>query len=117
MEKKPFYITLQTGLTTAELRDDNEFEAGADFDFEIRATEQEAEQLQDLLMEGDKKDFASYIHSHIPYPSDKPEKDNDDYDRILRDVYQRIYELGTAETRANIEQMGVLKIPQNVDID
>jgi hypothetical protein len=41
----------------------------------------------------------------IPYHQDVQ---NDAYDASLRQVYRLIHELGTPETRAHIESMGVL---------
>jgi hypothetical protein len=108
MDKKTYYVTLRTGLTTGEVRDDNFFEEGSSSDFEIQATPEEAQQLQNLFKEGDSEDFISYLHAHIPYFPEFGKKDNEQYDHTLHEIYQQIYNLGTPETQSQIEQMGIL---------
>lgn len=110
MEKKTYYISLHTSLGTSEIRD---VENDADFDFEIEATPEEAHRLLDLFEKGNNVDFLSYAHAHIPLPEisdNNPEQDNENYDRALGEIYRKIYQLGTPETKRHIEDMGVLDV-------
>jgi hypothetical protein len=114
MDKHKYYVTIQSGTNTAEVRDDNFFEEGMSFDFELECSPEEAQQLQNLFMKGSDEDFKSYLDGHIPFPTDKPEKDNDQYTQTLLEIYQRIYDYGTEETKSKIEKMGVLEALKNL---
>jgi hypothetical protein len=107
MEKKTYYVTLRTGLSSGEVRDDNFFERDSGYDFAIEATAEEAQQLQELFTKGVAEDFTSYLHAHIPYFLGIGQEDNENYDRTLNEIYKQIYKLGTLKTKHQIEEMGI----------
>lgn len=109
MDEKSYFITLRTGLNTGEIR---EMENDAHFDYEIKASSEQAHQLHDLIEKGADADFNSYVHSHVPFNNEtefNTEKDITMYDETLRRIYQTIYDLGTPETKKKMEQQGVLE--------
>jgi hypothetical protein len=108
MERRPYYVTLRSGLNTAELREEK---GDAHFDFEIQATSEQAHELMDLIERGAAHDFAGYAHSHIPFADltqKKTELDVTRYDDTLNEIYQKIYDLGNDETKSQIEKLGIL---------
>ncbi len=106
MEKKRYYITLQAGTTTAEIRD---VKGESTYDFEIEADPVEIGLLRDMLTHAVHSDFLQWMHSHIPYRDQLLDVDNEAYDDNLVSIYRKIYQLGTPETRKNIEQMGLVE--------
>jgi hypothetical protein len=101
MDKKTYYVSVQAG-TAVEQRD------AAPFEFVIEATPRDLDKLQELFEEKNEADddtFTRAMTPAIPYHQDVQ---NDAYDASLRQVYRLIHELGTPETRAHIESMGVL---------
>jgi len=105
VEKKRYYITLQGGTTTAEIRD---VKGDSAYDFEIEADPVEIGLMRDMMMHAVHADFLGWMHSHIPH-TNLIELDNEAYDDNLVNFYKKIYELGTPETRANIEKMGLVE--------
>lgn len=112
MDKKTYYITLRTGLVTGEIREEIN---DASYDYAIEATPEEAYQLHRLFEEANGNDFWSYLHSHISLSNDFMNQDNDRYDRNLAEIYRMIYNLGTPQTRNQIEQLGIPKILNHLD--
>ncbi|ELK39199.1 hypothetical protein D478_25663 [Brevibacillus agri BAB-2500] len=106
LEKKKYYVTLQAGTTVAEIRDEK---GSATYDFEIEATDVEVGMMRDLFNNCMHGDFMMWMHGHTLW-SDMPDRDNDEYDDNLRDIYRLIYEHGTEKTRHDLEQMGLVKL-------
>jgi hypothetical protein len=105
LERNRYYITLQSGTTVAEIRD---VKGDSTYDFEIEATEVEAGMLRDLFNHCVHGDFMMWMHGHTLW-SDMPDRDNDEYDDNLREIYRTIYRLGTPKTRNDLEQMGLVE--------
>lgn len=107
MEKQRYYITLQRGTTVAEIRDVRGG-ANASYDFEIEATPVEAGMLRDLFEHCKHGDYMMWMHGHFLW-TDLPDRDNDEYDDNLREVYRMIYRCGTPKTKHDLEQMGLVR--------
>lgn len=101
MEKKKYYISVGPGEVM-------ENQGDAAFEFEIEATEEDVDRLQELFEEKENADQSSYLHGILPFVHTY-EGPNKDHDYYLREVYRMIHKLGTEETRAQIEQMKVLQ--------
>ncbi|WP_040949279.1 hypothetical protein [Gorillibacterium massiliense] len=86
----------------------------ANFDFEIRATLDEAQELMELFAEAEDKDEELISRAATPYesfeeiPAGKQDIRNDAYDDKLQDIYRLIYRYAVPETKDHIEKMGVL---------
>lgn len=101
MEKRTYYVAVGSGDILEE-------KGAASFEFEIEATPEEIRELETLFEEREREDLAAFVRAHIPimlYHKDGP---NDDYDEDLREIYRKIYELGTPETKRHMEQLGIL---------
>jgi len=93
LEKQKYYVSVHE---KSVLRD----QGAAPYEWEIEATEEEAERLQfylDALEDADRLTFFRGITPGIPYHMDA---ENDVYDENLKQVYELIRDLGTAETRS-----------------
>ncbi|GIQ67360.1 hypothetical protein DUZ99_02475 [Xylanibacillus composti] len=101
MDKRTYYVSVQAATIL-------ENQGDAAYEFEIEATPKEAAQLGELMEVQKDYDFESFFRAPIPgipYHYDGP---NDGYDTSMRQVFAKLHELGTAETKQHIEQMGIL---------
>lgn len=108
VEKNRYYVTLQAGTTNAEIREADPNNPST-YDFEVEASRSQMHELRKMLQEAHIVDVDSYFHGHILF-TDLAEDDNKTYDSILRDIYRMIYQTGTADTKAKMEQMGIVSV-------
>lgn len=82
----------------------------ASYAFEIEATEDEVRELNLLMGNNAVEDMETFWDSHIPYLYYNQSKENQGYDRTYRQIYEKVYQLGTPETKGHIEQLGLLEM-------
>lgn len=99
--KKTFYVSVGSKQIVDEANEIN-------FDFEIKATDEEIDKLAELFEVIDESDEQTHFRALLPFKEYHKDKENDAYDYDLKQIYQTLYELGTEETRKHIEQMNVL---------
>ncbi len=114
MEKKKYYVSIHTSASTYEIREEK---GQSTYDFEIEASPEEIEQLKYSFEKAASADFKSYLHSHVPFPNDMADADHETYDNTLNTIYDKIYTLGTTETKSQIEEMGVLNAMKGIPGD
>ncbi|MFD0695889.1 hypothetical protein ACFQZT_17560 [Paenibacillus sp. GCM10027628] len=102
MEKKKYYITVGTGEVLENKEDLN-------YEFEILASEEEVDQLQELFEETDNSSQSSYESSFLPWNVYYNNESNQEYDYYLTEVYRMLHQLGTEETKRHIESMHILE--------
>ncbi len=84
LERKTYYVTMQAGTTVAEIRDEK---GSSTYDFEIEVTDVEVGMMRDLFNNCIHGDFMMWMHGHTLW-SDMPDRDNDEYDDNLREIYR-----------------------------
>jgi hypothetical protein len=102
MERKTYYVAVGSG----EIHEDKTV---ASYEFEIEATEEEAEQLSELFETTNSASHHSFWRSHTPYVPYHHDAENDAYDEALKAVYKKIHELGKPATKNHIETMNILE--------
>lgn len=98
MEKQPYYIQIANG----------EIQSKPDvspWDFRVFANEREIQSLRDVFNEMNQADSATFWRAHIPARPYHIDPENDQYDRSLTTVYEKIYELGDEEARSHIKKI------------
>ncbi len=101
MNRTKYYVSVQAHSILAD-------QGAAAYELEIQASDREVEQLQELfdtLIKAEDGTFIRGMTPGVPYHIDD---ENDTYDFYLIEIYRKIYEIGTAETRSHIEQMNIL---------
>lgn len=98
--KKPYYVSVQSNTILED--------ASVPHEFEIYATEEEVERLSELLFYKGEADDTTFARAFIPFMEYHHDRQNDLYDAGLINVYRYLYEIGSAQTRQHIEQMGIL---------
>jgi hypothetical protein len=101
--KKTYYVAVGPG----EILQPQHTETG-NFEFEILATDEELDQLQELFEESQEANDDTAVRAHIPFREYHNDKENDAADYYLAQIYLKLHELGTPETKAHIETMNVL---------
>ncbi|WP_087972918.1 hypothetical protein [Oceanobacillus rekensis] len=101
--KNHFFVTIDTKEIRDVSIDDNQVE------YEIIADEQELLEIQQIFqtMDNESKDAVEDI-SINPFDEAKVDSERETYDRSLISVYQRLYELGTEETKNKIKELGII---------
>ncbi|MDF2962698.1 MAG: hypothetical protein K0S39_4433 [Paenibacillus sp.] len=105
-EKKTYYVAVGPGdiLEPAHMHEN--------FEFEIRATDEERDQLQELFEESQEAHDDTIARAVIPFREYHNDKENDAADYYLTQIYRKLHELGTPETRSHIESMNILSNPE-----
>lgn len=100
MDKKTYYISVGSGDIVRQ-------EDATNFEFEIHATEDELNKLEELFEEKEEAENGSARRALTPFYEYHNDGENDAYDASLSDIYALIHKLGTPETRAHIESMNL----------
>lgn len=101
MDKKTYYVTVQTG----EIMEDP---TAFSWDFVIQANDEEHDQLQELFEDTADAELATYSHTYTLSLSTYYNEENTTYDNSLREIYKKLHELGSPETKQHIESMHIL---------
>jgi hypothetical protein len=105
LEKKIYYVNVDVGPQTGEIRDQIE-PNDANYDFEILATEEEIAKLQKLFVALQDTDFHTFVLANIPF-LDNEQKENRTEDQQIDQIYRMIYQLGTEQTKEQIRRAGL----------
>ncbi|OXM14950.1 hypothetical protein [Paenibacillus herberti] len=108
-ERKAYFISI-TSKTIEHER------SGTD-QMEILATPSELEKLEILLNELEARDDVSSLVAAIPYKSNDRSPTQKKFQNSLNELYLMIHQLGTAETRAFIEDTHMFRELNNTDFD
>ncbi|CAI6045014.1 hydrolase [Cohnella sp. JJ-181] len=100
MGKSTYYVSVQARTINTQRGD-------AAYEFEIEAGDEELVQLRELFDSMDEFDQAGYWRAHLPYLEYHNDAENDGYDYYLKEVYNRLSEWGTEETKRHIATMDV----------
>jgi hypothetical protein len=101
MEKTKYYVSVQAQSILSE-------QGAAAYELVILATDREVAQLQELFDNEEEAENATFFRGMAPGIPYHIDNENDVYDYYLIEIYKKIYELGTPETRSHIEGMNIL---------
>lgn len=106
LEKKTYYVTLDLGTHTGEIREHKEVNDYV-YNYEIQATDEEINQLENLFDQLRTSDVRTYLIAHVPYLNNE-QPENVIVDQRIQEFYQTIYRLGTEHTKQAMEQAGLV---------
>ncbi|GGG06220.1 hypothetical protein [Paenibacillus abyssi] len=101
MDKTKYYVSV---IANSIL--DNQ--GAASYELEILADDQDLAQLQELFDEKMKAEESTMIRASLPGIPYHIDDENDNYDYYLIEIYKKLHELGTKETKNHIEQMNIM---------
>ncbi|WP_227938023.1 hypothetical protein [Alkalihalobacillus deserti] len=107
MEKQLYYVNLNPismeDISPTPVND------GQLIEYEIEATLTEKKALEDLLREVQAHDLElGNLFTFRHFDDEKEDRDRNEYQRGLNDVYEAIYRLGTAETKEKIKEIHMI---------
>ncbi|WP_034681413.1 hypothetical protein [Caldalkalibacillus mannanilyticus] len=105
MNKKKYYLSMHTSMGTVEIRDEK---GDASYNFEIEATPDEIAQIEKQVVRARDADIETYVDSHFLPFGDTIDDEHKIYDQALGRIYELIYQLGTPETKQQVEQLGLV---------
>ncbi|WP_338551346.1 hypothetical protein [Paenibacillus sp. KS-LC4] len=100
MEKQKYYVSVQSKTIMTRQGD-------ASYEFEIEANSEELQRLLYLFEEMENFDNESLLRNSIPGIPYHHDLENDGYDYYLKEIYNSIQHLGTAETKEHIQSMNL----------
>jgi len=100
-EKRRYYVSVQSKSIMLNQGD-------ATYELEIDATPEQILELRELFEDEEDFENDTFWRAHIPAIPYHHDNSNDGYDVMLEEIYRKLYEWGTPETRAHIESMNVL---------
>lgn len=111
MEKQLFYVNLNPiSMDTISPTRVND---GQLIEYEIEATPTEKKALEDLLHEVQAHDVElGNLFSFRHFDDQKGDSDKNEYQRGLNDIFEELYRLGTAETKAKIQEIHLINDDQ-----
>jgi len=95
MEKKKYYVSVQSKSLSRD-------QGQAAYEWEIEASDAEAEELGQLLLLLEESEHATFFRGMTPGVPYHMDLENDGYDGTLRHVLGRIHALGTPDTKAQL---------------
>ncbi|MBP3039774.1 hydrolase [Bacillaceae bacterium Marseille-Q3522] len=99
--KRTYYISLASGEISTSGTD-------SDWNMKIEATDEEIKQLRQLFEDNLQAEMGSFVRAHVPYIQYHYDRENDAYDKGMKNIYRLLYELGDEETKRHIESIGIL---------
>jgi hypothetical protein len=102
LEKTTYYVSVQADTIQEQAAEEH-------FEFEIEATPEEIDKLQELFAEKEDAEDGTFWRAHVPFLEYHNDEANDQYDKNLKDIYQMIHQLGCDSTKKHIESMGILQ--------
>ncbi|SDL74444.1 hypothetical protein [Sediminibacillus halophilus] len=103
-ENKKYYVKVDTGEVLSSPTYDNSVE------YEIEGNYEDKLSLENLFHEQHLAGSRSAeLHFEAPFQEVKADQERKKYDDEMLNIYQRIYELGTPDTKEKIEEIGILE--------
>lgn len=99
-ERKNYFVTIDT----ENIRETSVPEG---IEYEVFATQDEISEIRELFNEKEKSSKNAVKYLAKPFNEWGADNERRKYDDHLITLYQRIYELGTEETKANIKELGI----------
>lgn len=102
-EKKLYYVQVEPRYINPTPSPDQPAE------FEIEATYEEMLELKELFHRQEKAGSRSAeYHFEAPFQEEKTEKRKSEYDEYMEEIYRKIYQLGTPQTRKGLAESGIM---------
>lgn len=101
-EKKRYYVTIDTQDIREMSIPDGRVE------YEIRAEEKDVKELKELFRNKDKNAADAIEYIGKPFDEWGADQERESYDQYQVDIYKKIYELGTQDTKNKIGELGII---------
>ncbi len=100
MDKRKYYVSVHGRSVLMD-------RGATTYEWEIEATEEQAQEIRRLMELVKDKEEDAFLGFTFPWPDTPELVVNTTYQNALDDVYQRIYEWGSMDTRKQMKESGV----------
>lgn len=100
-QKKTYYIDIGTGEISQNA-------TSSTWSYQILANDEEITQLRELFDQNYSTEWKNFFRAHTPYVQYHYDRENDDYDNTMQQIYGMIHKLGDEEAKKHIESMNIL---------
>ncbi|WP_124726479.1 hypothetical protein [Staphylospora marina] len=107
MRKDTYYVCVDMGTLAGEIRTEK-LNNSSFHEYEIRATPEEIDRLGMLFEKLQDADWKQFTRAHVPN-LDTEIGEELQSDQWLDRIYRMIHQLGTEETRRQLEETGLVK--------
>ena len=104
VQKKTYFIDVGTGQISTSATDST-------WSYKIEATDEEITQLRELFDQNYSTEWKNFFRAHVPFVQYHYDRENDQYDSTIQQVYSMLHQLGDQEAKNHIESMNIL--PKN----
>jgi hypothetical protein len=101
-QKKTYYINIGTGEISQSA-------TSSTWNYKIEANDEEITVLREYFDQNYSTEWQNFFRAHVPFVEYHYDRENDAYDKTMKEVYRMVYELGDNEAKTHIESMGILK--------
>lgn len=99
-QRKKYFISIERESITETPVDDTT-------EYEIDATDEEVEKLEELFQKKDKHEKKAVKFLAKPFNEWGADDEREAYDTYLTDIFKYMYELGTPQTKQKIKSIGI----------
>lgn len=103
MNKSKYYVSLSSKTVLPE-------QGTSAYEWEVEATDEEAAELRNLLENLEETEHATHFRAMTPGVPYHMDRENDEYDARLKQIYSVIRKLGTPAT-----QRGIAEVMQSLE--
>ncbi|MED4202990.1 hydrolase [Neobacillus mesonae] len=100
-QKRTYYIDVGSGEISRSA-------TASTWSFKIEATDVEIGQLRALMEQNYSTEWKNFFRAHVPYVQYHYDRQNDEYDSTIQQIYGMLYQLGDEEAKNHIESMNIL---------
>jgi len=100
-QKKSYYIDVGTGAISQSA-------TSSTWSYKVQATEEEIMNLRKLFNQNYDTEWKNFFRSHVPFLEYHHDRENDEYDSRIQQIYYMLHQLGDQETKTHIESMNIL---------
>ncbi|KKB37519.1 hydrolase [Bacillus thermotolerans] len=97
-EKNTYYISIANGEIMRSSTD-------SPWNFKVEATDEEITALRELFNANYSTEWANFLRAHVPYVQYHYDRENDQYDSRMEQVYEMIYQLGDEEAKQYVKDI------------
>lgn len=100
MERQKYYVNIpHQVINTVRFSDQ---------DFVVQATKEEAHEIRALLESLREAEIGTFWRSHVPFMPYHRDPSNEQYDKTLTALFQKISDIGDEQAKSYVNESGVL---------
>lgn len=100
-KKKTYYINVENGEIS-------QLSTYSPWNYKIEASDVEIIQLREYFSQLYESDWESFWRAHVPFIEYHHDKQNDEVDKLNKEIFEMIYQLGDEEAKNHLRSQGLI---------